>query len=138
MKFTKRKIFLMILSSALLIVVIYGWHEYKVYMAPPATRLAVGSFYKEMTPDDHHIYIQLPVDHNNPSLGTFTDFYLLSPNFRPGGNVIFQLYDNQQEMVGMISSSSDFEVFDDRIGKDLSYVLIGNRGVSPTLFPIAL
>jgi pimeloyl-ACP methyl ester carboxylesterase len=104
-------------------------------MSPPTRRLAAGSFYKEMPPDSHHIYIRLPIDHGNPELGSFTGFYLLSPNFKPGGKIIFQLYDNQQEMVGMIASSADFEAFDERVGKEMSYVLIGNRGVSPTLFP---
>jgi pimeloyl-ACP methyl ester carboxylesterase len=48
--------------------------------------------------------------------------------------VIFWLFDNQQEAVGMINSSGDFEDFENNLG-GLSYVLIGNRGVNPTLFP---
>jgi hypothetical protein len=114
---------------------ITGIIKYNELMSPPESRLAPGAFYKEMPPDSHHIYISLPVDHNNPALGTFTGFYLLSPGFKPGNDVIFQLYDNQQEMVGMISDSGSFDVFNERVGKDMSYVLIGNRGVSPTLFP---
>jgi len=132
---TKRKIFLTIILSTLLFGAIYGWHEYKIFMAAPITRLTIGNHYPEMPPDDHHIYIQLPISHEDPSYRTFTDFYLLSPNFKPGGNVVFKLYDNQQEAVGMISGPRDFEYFDEQIGKSISYVLIGNRGVSPTLFP---
>lgn len=104
-------------------------------MSPPATRLSAGSYYPEMPPDDHHIYIQMPIDHENPALGNFTDFYLLSPNFKSNGTPVFMLFDNQQEAVGLEATTADFEYFDDMIGEGLSYVLIGNRGVSPTLFP---
>jgi hypothetical protein len=135
MKLTRGKIFLIILLSTLLFGAIYGWHKYKVFMTAPTTRLTIGKYYPEMPQDEHHIYIRLPIDHENQSFGTFTDFYLLSPNFKPGGNVIFKLYDNQQEAVGMIGGPGDFEYFDEQIGKNLSYVLIGNRGVTPTLFP---
>ena len=135
MKLTKRKIFITLLILSILFGAIYGWREYKVFMTAPTTRLAEGSYYPQMPPDDHHIYIQLPISHENLSYGTFTDFYLLSPNFKPGGNVVFKLYDNQQEAVGMIGGPRDFEYFDEQIGKNISYVLIGNRGVSPTLFP---
>ena len=135
MKIAKRNLSCIILIIVFAIGGFYGWQKYKVFMSAPTTRLAAGSYYPQMPPDDHHIYIQLPINHDDPTFGTFTDFYLLSPNFKPGGNIIFQLYDNQQEMVGMIASTSDFKVFDNRIGNEMSYVLIGNRGVSPTLFP---
>jgi pimeloyl-ACP methyl ester carboxylesterase len=135
MNFSKKRILLILLLISVILVAGYGLKEYRTFMTIPSTRLAVGGFYKEMPPDDHHIYIRLPIDHFNPGLGTFTDFYLLSPDFKPGNKVIFQVYDNQQEMVGMIGDSSDFEIFDNRVGKGMSYVLIGNRGVSPTLFP---
>jgi pimeloyl-ACP methyl ester carboxylesterase len=114
--------------------IVYGWYEYKEFTAVPTQRLAAGSYYPEMPPDSHHYYLQLPIDHNNPSRGNFTDFYILSPNFKPGENTIFWLFDNQQEAVGMINSSGDFESFENNLG-GLSYVLIGNRGVNPTLFP---
>jgi hypothetical protein len=112
----------------------YGCYEYRVFTAVPTTRLVAGSYYPEMPPDSHHYYLQLPIDHNDPSKGNFTDFYILSPQFKPGENVIFWLFDNQQEAVGMINSSEDFENFENNLG-GLSYVLIGNRGVNPTLFP---
>lgn len=130
-----KKIILIMLLSIILIGIIYGWHEYKVFTSPPKNRLAAGSVYPEMPADDHHVYIQLPIDHSDPALGTFTDFYLLSPSFKPGDNVVFILFDNQQEAVGMVNTAKDFEYYDDMIGSDMPYVLIGNRGVSPTLFP---
>ncbi|WP_052730900.1 hypothetical protein [Methanosarcina horonobensis] len=113
---------------------VYGYYEYKEFTSVPTTRLATGSYYPEMPPDSHHYYLQLPIDHNNPSKGNFTDFYILSPNFKQGEEVIFWLFDNQQEAVGMINSPDDFEYFENNL-EGLSYVLIGNRGVNPTLFP---
>ena len=113
---------------------IYGWCEYQAFTAAPTTRLAAGSYYPEMPPDSQHHYLQLPIDHNDPTLGTFTDFYILSPNFKPGDPVVFWLCDLQQEMVGFVRTPADFEYFETRLDR-LSYVLIGNRGTSPTLFP---
>jgi len=127
--------FLKFLALAVLVLVcLYGWYEYRELVAVPTERLTTGSYYSEMPPDSHHHYLQLPVDHNDSSIGNFTAFYILSPNFEPGDNVIFWLFDNQQEAVGMLTSPGDFEYFENKIG-GLSYVLIGNRGVSPTLFP---
>ncbi len=110
---------------------VYGWHEYKVFNAVPISRLAAGSNYPEMPPDEYHHYLQIPIDHNNPSLGNFTDFYLFNPEFKAKDNVVFWLCDNQQEAVGLRDS---WEEFDANLG-GLSYVLMGNRGVYPTLFP---
>ncbi|PKM78499.1 MAG: hypothetical protein CVU90_01820 [Firmicutes bacterium HGW-Firmicutes-15] len=127
----KIKIVIMLIFIAGLI---YGGYEYRVFTAAPTTRLAAGNYYPEMPPDAQHHYLQLPVDHNDPSQGTFTDFYILSPNFKPGDPVVFWLCDLQQEMVGLISTSAHFDYFENSLG-GLSYVLIGNRGTSPTLFP---
>jgi len=112
----------------------YGWHEYEAFFEVPTARLGAGSFYPEMPPDPHHHYLQIPLDHGNLALGNFTAFYLLSPGFLAGEDVVFWLFDNQQERVGMINGSGDFEYFEESLG-GLSYVLMGNRGVSPTLFP---
>lgn len=128
-KFFKFMVLVLFLGS-----LVYGYCEYKEFTAVPTTRLAVGSYYPEMPPDSYHYYLQLPIDHNDPSQGNFTDFYILSPNFKQGKDVIFWLFDNQQEAVGLINSSGDFEYFENQLG-GLSYVLIGNRGVNPTLFP---
>lgn len=113
---------------------IYGWQKYDEFTAIPTTRLPAGGYYPEIPPDGHHHYLQLPIDHQQPSNGTFTDFYILSPDFKPGDNVVFWLFDNQQEHVGMLASPNDFGYFERNLN-GLSYVLIGNRGVSPTLFP---
>lgn len=112
----------------------YSWHEYDEFVSVPTSRLEAGGFYPEMPPNYHHHYLQIPLDHGNPSQGNFTTFYLLSPGFSAGGDVIFWLFDNQQEAVGMINSTADFENFEE-ILRGQSYVLMGNRGVSPTLFP---
>jgi hypothetical protein len=130
-----REICLLLILALFLAAGIYGWYEYQEFNAVPTTRLAAGDYYPEMLPDESHHYIQIPIDHQDPSFGNFTDFYLLNPeSFKVGNNVVFWLCDNQQEKVGMINSSEDFEYFDANLG-GLSYVLIGNRGVSPTLFP---
>jgi hypothetical protein len=128
------KFFKFLVLAILAAGIVYGWYEYREFTAVPTTRLAADSYYPEMPPDSHHHYLQLPIDHNDPTRGNFTDFYILSPNFKSGENVIFWLFDNQQEAVGMINSSRDFEDFENNLG-GLSYVLIGNRGVNPTLFP---
>lgn len=127
-------IFLLLLFATVVAGGIYGWHEYQAFNAVPTTRLAAGGYYPEMPPDENHHYIQIPLDHQDRSLGNFTAFYLLNPEFKAGENVVFWLCDNQQEKVGMINSSKDFKYFDENLG-GLSYVLIGNRGVTPSLFP---
>jgi hypothetical protein len=136
LRFKKRsvRLFKFLVFAILVAGLAYGCYEYRTFTAVPTTRLVAGSYYPEMPPDSHHYYLQLPVDHNDPSKGNFTDFYVLSPHFKPDENVIFWLFDNQQEAVGMINSSGDFEDFENNLG-ELSYVLIGNRGVNPTLFP---
>jgi pimeloyl-ACP methyl ester carboxylesterase len=112
----------------------WAWREYRALTAVPASRLRAGGHYPEMPPDGHHHYLELPIDHGNPSRGTFTGFYILSPNFKPGGPVVFWLFDGQQERVGLMTAADDFDYFENSIG-GLSYVLIGNRGRAPTLFP---
>lgn len=131
---TPVRIGILLLLAALIGCMAYGWHEYREFFEVPTTRLAANSFYPELPPDAFHHYLQIPLDHENRALGNFTDFYILSPGFQPGENVIFWLFDNQQERVGMIKDASDFEYFEASL-KGLSYVLIGNRGVSPTIFP---
>jgi len=127
----KWKIAAILLPAIIVISGVYGWHEYQNFNAVPLTRLAAGSYYPEMPPDEYHHYLQIPINHQDPSLGNFTDFYLLNPEFIAGDNVVFWLCDNQQEAVGLTTSWRDFDA---SLG-GLSYVLIGNRGVSPTLFP---
>jgi pimeloyl-ACP methyl ester carboxylesterase len=128
------KIGVILLLTVALACAAYGWHEYEVFFEVPAARLAANSFYPEMPPDLHHHYLQIPLDHENKALGNFTAFYILSPGFSAREDVVFWLFDNQQEQVGLINDSSDFERFEESL-RGLSYVLIGNRGVTPTLFP---
>lgn len=133
----RKKFILAVLVALLVSAVFWGWCEYAAFMAPPTSRLQAGAHYPAMPPDEHHFYIELPLDYADPTLGTFTDFYLLSPNFQPGSNAVFLLFDNQQEAVGLATKPADFAYYDTLIGADVPYVLIGNRGVSPTLFPEA-
>lgn len=135
MALSKKKTGLLIILIIVLIAIIFGWLKFRDLYKVPTWRLKAGTYYPQMPPDDHHYYLELPIDHNNPACGSFMSFYILSPNFKKGDPVIFQLYDNQQEKVGLITKKQDFEIFDELVGKDASYVLIGNRGVSPTLFP---
>lgn len=126
-----------IIKIILLLMVIGGMYGcYKLYELNevPQTRLTAGTYYPDMMPDAHHHYIQLPIDHNDYSRGYFTDFYYLSPHFKAGDPVIFWLFDNQQEAVGLLKKPEDFDYFEENLA-GLSYVLIGNRGVTPTLFP---
>lgn len=129
-----KKIFKTIVVIIFLAGLIYGWHAYRAFTAVPTSRLDSGSYYPEMPPDSQHHYLQLAIDHNDPDQGTFTGFYILSPNFKPGDPVVFWLFDLQQEPVGLLRTPGDFEYFENNLS-GLSYVLIGNRGTSPTLFP---
>lgn len=99
--------------------------------AVPSTRLAPGATYADMPADGRHRYIDLPLDHQNPGLGRFRGFYLLSPHFRPGADVVFVLTDGQMELVG---TDTDFGFFDGLFG-DVPYVLIGVRGQDPGFLP---
>lgn len=97
----------------------------------PTTRLALDKHYSEMPPDEKHQYLILPVDHNDKSSGQFKGFYILSPNFHIGDEVVFFLTDGQMEL---IDTTPDFSFFDNLL-PGLSYVLVFVRGQSPTLFP---
>ena len=93
------KIGIILLLAIVLVCAAYGWHEYEVFFEVPAARLAANSFYPEMPPDLHHHYLQIPLDHENKALGNFTAFYILSPGFSAREDVVFWLFDNQQEQV---------------------------------------
>jgi pimeloyl-ACP methyl ester carboxylesterase len=107
------------------------YYAHRSFYSIPQTRLALNEIYSEMPEDDYHHYINLPVDHNDLDKGYFRGFYLFSPNFYKSRNITFLLTDGQMELVGL---NTDFEFFED-ILKGSSYVLIGVRGHSPTLFP---
>ena len=127
----KKKLFGFSVLSICLILLILGYYSIKPYISIPTTRLKAGEYYKEMPPDSKHIYLELPVDHNNPEKGSFTDFIILSPDYDPNKPIIFFLTDGQQAKV---HPECSYYLFDQRL-KDMSYVLIGRRGHFPTLFP---
>ncbi len=110
---------------------IWGYVSYKDYISVPSKRLDMASYYQEMVPDEKHIYIEMPLDHDNPDLGKYKGFYILSPNFSPKQNIIFYLTDGQQNKV---HPSVSFELFEEKL-VGLSYVVLGRRGHYPTLFP---
>jgi pimeloyl-ACP methyl ester carboxylesterase len=107
------------------------YYAHRSFYSVPQTRLALDKNYSEMPEDDFHHYIDLPVDHKDLSKGSFRGFYLFSPNFYKSKNITFLLTDGQMELVGL---KTDFGFFEDVL-KENSYVLIGVRGHSPTLFP---
>lgn len=107
-----------------------GW-QYWQLASPPLSRLALDEEYPGLPANDSRHYIILPIDHQEPELGSFKSFYLLSPAVKKGGDLIFFLTDGQQELVG---PHGDFSFFEKELG-GLPYVIIGRRGHSPTLFP---
>jgi len=122
---------LLIMSFLLFIGIVIGYIKYTAYMSVPKERLSLSAYYPEMPPDSKNIYIELPIDHNNNSLGKYKGFYRLSPNFTPGKDVIFYLTDGQQNKV---HTKSTFDIFEEKL-PGLSYVVMGRRGSSPSLFP---
>lgn len=106
---------------------LYAHHDfYRI----PDDRIGLEDVYPEMPADSFHHYLNFPVDHNRTSAGSFRGFYQLSPDFYQHDNITFLLTDGQMELV---STDTDFEFFENILGG--SYVLMGVRGHSPTLFP---
>lgn len=122
---------LLIMSFLLFIGIVIGYIKYSAYISVPKERLSLSAYYPEMPPDSKNIYIELPIDHNNNSLGKYKGFYRLSPNFTPGKDVIFYLTDGQQNKV---HTKSTFDIFETKL-PGLSYVVMGRRGSYPSLFP---
>lgn len=133
MKNSRRRIrsALVILLTVSAVSGIWGYTLWHVAQEPPNARLALDAYYPQMPPDAHHRYLTLPIDYADESSGRFRAFYVLSPNFNPQGPVVFFLTDGQMEMVG---PGVDFSFFDEQL-PGVSYVLIGHRGHSPTVFP---
>ncbi|NSB30253.1 hypothetical protein [Clostridium saccharoperbutylacetonicum] len=121
----------LIISFLLLIGIVVGYIKYSAYMSVPKERLSLSDYYPEMPPDSKNIYIELPIDHNNSSLGKYKGFYRLSPNFTPRKDVIFYLTDGQQNKV---HTKSTFDIFEAKL-PGASYVVMGRRGSYPSLFP---
>lgn len=97
----------------------------------PTKRLALNDEYPSMHEDSFHHYINLPIDHDEPQKGLFRNFYLLSPSFFKNKDITFLLTDGQMELVNPDSDSDFFE----SVLPNSSYVLLGVRGQSPTVFP---
>jgi len=126
---TKKRLIVTFIILAI-VAIILSYLHYDFYKIPKS-RIGLNEEYPEMPQDSFHHYINLPIDHNQPSNGMFRGFYQLSPNFYKSKNITFLLTDGQMELV---SSATDFQFFENVLhGK--SYVLIGVRGHSPTLFP---
>lgn len=109
----------------------WGYWTYRAQMQPPTTRLALDAAYPGLPPDAQRHYLNLPLDYTDAQSDQFRAFYLLSPHFNPNGPVVFFLTDGQMELVG---PEPDYEFFAAQ-APGVSYVLIGHRGHSPTLFP---
>lgn len=131
MKSSPRGRIALLLSAVAAACAVGGGAWARVSSRAPTSRLASGAHYPQMPPDETHRYLDLPVDHAHPESGSFRDFYILSPRWRRGDPVVFFLTDGQMELVG---PRPDMGFFDAQL-PGLSYVLIGHRGHSPTLFP---
>ena len=125
----RRTVLAVVVAMLLACAALAGLHAWM--QAVPGERLAAGATYPEMPPDRLHHYLDLPVDHADPALGSFRGFYLLSHGFRAGDDVTFLLTDGQMELVG---PHMDTGFFDAILG-GLPYVLIGVRGHAPTHLP---
>lgn len=101
--------------------------------AVPHEHLAAGDVYSQMPKGRFHQHITLPVDHDDLARGTFTSFYLLSPNYfeHKNDNATLLLTDGQMELVG---TTTAFGFFNEVLG-DAPYVLIAVRGHAPTFLP---
>ena len=124
------RVLLALLGLTALIAGSFGYAAYRASMRPPISRLALDGSYPEMPADARHHYLNFPLDYGDSSSALFRGFYILSPHFNPAGPVVFFLTDGQMELV---SPTPDFSFFDAEL-PGLSYVLIGHRGHSPTLF----
>lgn len=128
---TKRRKRLVIISAILIIIVGILWYMHLDFYEIPKSRLALDDTYSEMPEDSFHHYINLPIDHDNPTIGQFRDFYQLSPHFNKNKKITLLLTDGQMELV---NTKTDFDFFE-KVLRGNSYVIIGVRGHSPTLLP---
>lgn len=122
---------MIIVGVIMIVAIVWIYFEYKSFFRVPDSRLALDQYYPEMPPDDKHHYVVLPIDHNDPKKGKYKGFYILSPKFTKGKETVFFLTDGQMQLV---DTQPDFAFFENILG-DISYVLIGVRGHSPTHFP---
>jgi hypothetical protein len=107
-----------------------AWGYWQFYR-PPASRLGPGQTYADAPESEHLHYVDLPLDRSRSDGTTFRAFYVLCPQFKAGGPVVFLLTDGQMELD---DPHPPFERFDEELPGQ-SYVVIGHRGHAPTLFP---
>ncbi|WP_426482220.1 hypothetical protein [Chryseobacterium sp. R2ACT005] len=121
-----------LITSIILTIVAGGlWYLHCDFYKIPNSRIGTNENYPEMPDDSFHHYINLPIDHHQSTSENFRGFYQLSPNFYKSKNITFLLTDGQMQLV---STKTDFQFFENVL-QGSSYVLIGVRGHSPTLFP---
>lgn len=127
------KIRITFISAAIIMIIIAVglYYLHCDFYEIPKNRIALTDTYPEMPEDSLHQYINLPIDYTRPSSGLFRAFYQFSPNFYKSKNITFFLTDGQMELV---TTKTDFHFFENVL-RGSSYVLIGVRGHSPTLFP---
>ncbi len=79
--------------------------------------------YPLIPPDFHHRYVEVPLDHWNPEVGTFTLYYELSSNFTFDRPTVFYIVDSQQYAHGADRTVDEYGFSD-----SLNLVLIEYRG----------
>lgn len=79
--------------------------------------------YPSIAADFHHRYVEVPLDHRDPALGTFTLYYELSSNFAFDRPTVFYIVDSQQYAHGADRTAREYGLSD-----SLNVVLIEYRG----------
>jgi pimeloyl-ACP methyl ester carboxylesterase len=79
--------------------------------------------YPYIPADFHHRYVEIPLDHRDPGLGTFMLYYELSSNFDYAQPTVFYIVDSQQYAHGADFMAERYEFSD-----SLNLVLIEYRG----------
>jgi pimeloyl-ACP methyl ester carboxylesterase len=78
--------------------------------------------YPYIKADFHHRYVEVPLDHGNPEVGTFTLYYELSSNFDFENPTVFYIVDGQQYAHGADKTAAAYHFSD-----SLNLVLIEYR-----------
>jgi pimeloyl-ACP methyl ester carboxylesterase len=79
--------------------------------------------YPYIAADFYHRYVEVPLDHRDPALGTFTLYYELSSNFTFDRPTVFYIVDSQQYAHGADGTARDYG-----FSNSLNLVLIEYRG----------
>ncbi len=78
---------------------------------------------KSLAADAHNRYVEMPLDHRAPELGSFTLYYQLSSNFDFGKPTVFYIVDSQQSARDVNKLAARYQFSD-----SLNLVLIEYRG----------